>query len=139
MKKPANHTICRLLMMADCHFVGAPGFEPGTPWSQTRYTTGLCYTPKKISTVRREGDSNPRYPYEYVSLANWWFQPLTHPSFRCETKFLHCCFPYSTHCLNVFNLLIFAIPLLNAVQIYILSLLLQKKINKKLKKMITFP
>ena len=25
--------------------VGAPGFEPGTPWSQTRYTTGLCYTP----------------------------------------------------------------------------------------------
>lgn len=35
--------------------VGAPGFEPGTPWSQTRYTTGLCYTPnyrkkKKINT-----------------------------------------------------------------------------------------
>ncbi len=30
---------------------------------------------------RKEGDSNPRYPYEYVSLANWWFQPLTHPSF----------------------------------------------------------
>ena len=29
---------------------------------------------------RKEGDSNPRYPFEYVSLANWWFQPLTHPS-----------------------------------------------------------
>ena len=26
--------------------VGALGFEPRTPWSQTRYTTGLCYTPK---------------------------------------------------------------------------------------------
>ncbi len=34
------------------------------------------------SVLRKEGDSNPRYPYEYVSLANWWFQPLTHPSFR---------------------------------------------------------
>ena len=30
--------------------------------------------------LRKEGDSNPRYPFEYVSLANWWFQPLTHPS-----------------------------------------------------------
>ena len=33
-----------------------------------------------VAFVRKEGDSNPRYPYEYVSLANWWFQPLTHPS-----------------------------------------------------------
>ena len=31
-------------------------------------------------TLRRERDSNPRYSYPYVSLANWWFQPLTHPS-----------------------------------------------------------
>ena len=30
--------------------------------------------------VRKEGDSNPRYPYEYDSLANCWIQPLTHPS-----------------------------------------------------------
>ena len=30
--------------------------------------------------LRRERDSNPRYSYPYVSLANWWFQPLTHPS-----------------------------------------------------------
>ena len=28
--------------------------------------------------LRWEGDSNPRYSYPYVSLANWWFQPLTH-------------------------------------------------------------
>ena len=26
------------------------------------------------------GDSNPRYGNPYVSLANWWFQPLTQPS-----------------------------------------------------------
>ena len=30
---------------------------------------------------RKEGDSNPRYGYPYDSLANCWFQPLTHPSF----------------------------------------------------------
>lgn len=24
-------------------------------------------------TLRRERDSNPRYSYPYVSLANWWF------------------------------------------------------------------
>ena len=31
--------------------------------------------------VRKLGDSNPRYGYPYVSLANWWFQPLTQTSF----------------------------------------------------------
>ncbi len=33
--------------------------------------------------VRKRGDSNPRYGYPYVSLANWWFQPLTHTSLIC--------------------------------------------------------
>ena len=28
--------------------------------------------------MRKLGDSNPRYGCPYVSLANWWFQPLTH-------------------------------------------------------------
>ena len=27
-------------------YVGEPGFEPGTPWSQTKCATGLRYTPK---------------------------------------------------------------------------------------------
>ena len=31
---------------------------------------------------RKVGDSNPRYGNPYVSLANWWFQPLTQPSKR---------------------------------------------------------
>lgn len=30
--------------------------------------------------LRKEGDSNPRYRYQYDSLANCWFQPLTHLS-----------------------------------------------------------
>jgi hypothetical protein len=40
--------------------------------------TGLRYTPNFVQ--RRERDSNPRYRFQYVSLANWWFQPLTHLS-----------------------------------------------------------
>ena len=33
-------------------------------------------------SLRREGDSNPRYSYPYGSLANCWFKPLTHLSLR---------------------------------------------------------
>jgi hypothetical protein len=45
MKKPENHTICRLLIRDESHFVGAAGFEPTTLWSQTRCATGLRYAP----------------------------------------------------------------------------------------------
>ena len=44
---------------------------------------------------RREGDSNPRYGYPYDSLANCWFQPLTHltktvsVSKNCAAKVVH--------------------------------------------------
>ena len=31
--------------------VGIPGFEPGTPWSQTRCATGLRYIPKYMYLV----------------------------------------------------------------------------------------
>ena len=41
---------------------------------------GCCFVYK--IWLRKEGDSNPRYGDPYVSLANWWFQPLTHPSER---------------------------------------------------------
>ncbi len=43
--------------------------------------------PKKSAfekLLRRERDSNPRYSYPYVSLANWWFKPLTHPSYNVQ-------------------------------------------------------
>ena len=36
--------------------------------------------------ARREGDSNPRYGYPYGSLANCWFQPLTHLSVSSKMK-----------------------------------------------------
>ena len=35
-----------------------------------------------MSKLRKLGDSNPRYGNPYVSLANWWFQPLTQTSFQ---------------------------------------------------------
>ena len=47
-------------------------------------TKGCCFVYK--IWLRKEGDSNPRYGDPYVSLANWWFQPLTHPS-ECECKY----------------------------------------------------
>jgi hypothetical protein len=55
--------------------VGALRYAPGrTLWFS--YRRIFC----KRFNLRRERDSNPRYSYPYVSLANWWFQPLTHPS-----------------------------------------------------------
>ena len=45
---------------------------------------------KLFNLLRKEGDSNPRYPYEYDSLANCWFQPLTHPSLVCALTFCVC-------------------------------------------------
>ncbi len=65
-------------MITGFYFVGIPGFEPGTPWSQTRCANRTALHPDEVS--RREGDSNPRYGYPYGSLANCWFQPLTHLS-----------------------------------------------------------
>jgi hypothetical protein len=39
-----------------------------------------------MKALRREGDSNPRYSYPYGSLANCWFKPLTHLSFRLAER-----------------------------------------------------
>ena len=36
--------------------------------------------PFSSTSLRWERDSNPRYSYPYDSLANCWFQPLTHPT-----------------------------------------------------------
>ena len=57
-----------------------PGPKPGA-------MTGLRYIPMLANaSLRRERDSNPRYPCEYGSLANCWFQPLTHLSERLITE-----------------------------------------------------
>ena len=44
-----------------------------------RWTDQLACILLKLC-VRKEGDSNPRYENSHGSLANCWFQPLTHPS-----------------------------------------------------------
>ena len=53
--------------------------------------------------LRKEGDSNPRYPFEYVSLANWWFQPLTHPSKWLLSRWVPC----RNRCANVHHKFVF--------------------------------
>ena len=62
--------------------VGAKGFEPSTPCSQSRCASRTALRPENElqNWWRREGDSNPRYSFPYDSLANCWFQPLTHLS-----------------------------------------------------------
>ena len=46
MRKPAA-------IAAGFPFVGKTGFEPATPWSQTRCATGLRYFPIRIGPVMR--------------------------------------------------------------------------------------
>ncbi len=45
---------------------------------QVNLDNSFCSLPNFL--LRRKGDSNPRYSYPYDSLANCWFQPLTHLS-----------------------------------------------------------
>ncbi len=87
IKKLVNHTVYKLLYFFCFLSVGVERFELPTPWSQTRCANRTALHPEKnqIKKLRREGDSNPRYSFPYVSLANWWFQPLTHPS-GCFSK-----------------------------------------------------
>jgi len=42
----------------------------GFRWTSSRTKVLI---PTSFITLRRERDSNPRYGYPYVSLANWWF------------------------------------------------------------------
>ena len=67
--------------------VGAKGFEPSTPCSQSRCASRTAPYPEKkddlASSSFFRGEGGIRTPgtlIEYDSLANCWFQPLTHPS-----------------------------------------------------------
>ena len=73
-------------------FVGAAGFEPATPWSQTRYANRTALRPEYffqlwcstfyLKNVAVRPGFEPGVPLsEYDGLANRWFQPLTHPTF----------------------------------------------------------
>jgi hypothetical protein len=57
-----------------------------------------CATPRKNflqvfrynDCKRWRGDSNPRYRFQYDSLANCWFKPLTHPTYGVKSENNHC-------------------------------------------------
>ena len=56
--------------------------RPFYPDGATIIFRTLAMKEKMRPPKRKEGDSNPRYGNPYDSLANCWFQPLTHPSVR---------------------------------------------------------
>ena len=55
--------------MIDALFVGKTGFEPATPWSQTRCATGLRYFPS--------GGKGTEYPtkWDFPSKDSAYIQP----------------------------------------------------------------
>ena len=52
------------------HMVGMTGFEPATPWSQTRCTTKLCNIP-----MATDVGFEPTVPFKYDSFQNWCHKP----------------------------------------------------------------
>ena len=63
-------------------FVGVVGFEPTTPWSQTRCANRTALYPEINLNIfaERGGFEPPVQNNPYDGLANRWFQPLTHLS-----------------------------------------------------------
>ena len=65
--------------------VGAKGFEPSTPCSQSRCASRTAPYPD-FKVPAEKGGFEPPVPLAgYDSLANCWFQPLTHLS-RSELR-----------------------------------------------------
>ena len=72
----------RLIMLS-----GYQDSNLGPPAPKAGALTGLRYTPNYLKIcflphfiAEREGFEPSVQFYPYVSLANWWFQPLTHLS-----------------------------------------------------------
>ena len=91
-QKPVNHTIYRLLVEFNIHLVGVPGFEPGTPWSQTRCATGLRYTPKKLPAERGGFEPPVQLPVRQFSKL---LVSATHPSLHTTLNMRNCPLLYS--------------------------------------------
>ena len=81
-KKPVNYLNLQALILKVCLNVGKTGFEPATPWSQTRCATGLRYFPSSgflpLSSPHLRKQSAVRAGFEpavqfnpYGSLANY--------------------------------------------------------------------
>ena len=104
-QNPLNSPFRGFLIQTVSVVVGMAGFEPTTSCSQSRRDTGLRYIPNLVSSFyfliskgckvtnlkwhihlffitfffeRWGRDSNPRYRYQYDSLANCSFRPLRH-------------------------------------------------------------
>ena len=61
--------------------VGVAGFEPATSCSQSRRANRTTLYPEyRVQLCGERGIRTPGTLDRYVSLANWWFQPLTHLS-----------------------------------------------------------
>ncbi len=60
--------------------VGVAGFEPATSCSQSRRANRTTLYPVKQYKSGERGIRTPGTLFEYGSLANCWFQPLTHLS-----------------------------------------------------------
>ena len=72
-KKKADKLRCRLFSVM---LVGVQGFEPWTPWSQTRCATGLRYTPKKQDNIglRPGGQGFAEKLYGSAWLKRFWIE-----------------------------------------------------------------
>ncbi len=79
------------------YVVGVVGFEPTTPWSQTRCANRtalypeLFFTFNSIKNWRRKGDSNPRYPNRVRQFSKLLVS-ATHPSLQWFMKKRLCSF-----------------------------------------------
>ena len=62
--------------------VGVKGFEPSTPWSQTKCANRTALHPYQFFFIYKmavkEGFEPPVPVSKYDDLANRWFKPLTH-------------------------------------------------------------
>ena len=67
-----------------CVLVGVAGFEPAAPCSQNRCANRTALYPEQFFSSAVRGGFEPPVPVSrYASLANWWFQPLTHLTNSC--------------------------------------------------------
>ena len=62
-----------------------PGPKPGA-LTELRYAPYMFMFYFSALIKRWWGDSNPRYRFQYDSLANCWFKPLTHPTSENITR-----------------------------------------------------
>ncbi|MEY4127138.1 MAG: hypothetical protein RL737_1327 [Bacteroidota bacterium] len=69
-----------VIIPSNLHVIAVGAGLPSVVFASLRHEPcGFSSLPTS-TLLRWERDSNPRYSYPYDSLANCWFQPLTHPT-----------------------------------------------------------